>query len=51
MHHIAVNFSAGSEEVGKVMKENGVMAGYCFFFSYKESADPAVMYAENGEAF
>ncbi|PMD37598.1 hypothetical protein L207DRAFT_636273 [Hyaloscypha variabilis F] len=49
VHHIAVNFLADSEEVGRVLRENGVKKGYCFFFSYKESADPAVMYAENGE--
>jgi hypothetical protein len=49
VHHISVDFLSSAEEVGRVLKENGVQSGYCFFFSYKESADPAVMYAENGE--
>jgi hypothetical protein len=49
VHHISVDFLSSAEEVGKVLKENDVQSGYCFFFSYKESADPAVMYAENGK--
>ena len=48
VHHISVNFLADAPEVAKVLKENNVESGYCFYFSYKESADPAVMYAENG---
>jgi hypothetical protein len=48
VHHISVNFLADAREVAIVLKENNVKSGYCFYFSYKESADPAVMYVENG---
>jgi hypothetical protein len=48
VHHISVNFLADAREVARVLKENNVKSGYCFYFSYKESADPAVMYVENG---
>jgi NAD(P)-dependent dehydrogenase (short-subunit alcohol dehydrogenase family) len=50
VHHTSVNFLADAREVAKVLKDNDVKSGYCFYFSYKESADPAVMYAENGNA-
>jgi hypothetical protein len=50
VHHISVNFLADAREVAKVLKDNDVKSGYCFYFSYKESADPAVMFAENGNA-
>jgi len=52
VRHISVNFLASAEMVGSVLKENGlqgVKGAYCFYFSYKESADPTVMYSENGE--
>jgi hypothetical protein len=49
VHHISVNFFSSAEEVGRVLRGNGAKEGYCFFFSYKETVDPAVMYAENGE--
>jgi hypothetical protein len=48
VHHISANFLSDAREVAEVLKENNVKSGYCFYFSYKESADPAVMYAENG---
>jgi hypothetical protein len=51
VHHISVNFLADAREVAKMLKENNVKSGYCFYFSYKESADPAIMYAENGNVF
>lgn len=52
VRHISADFLAPAEKVGSALKEGGVKGvrdAYCFFFSYKESADPGVMYAENGE--
>lgn len=52
VHHISTNFLADAEKVGSDLKEfglHGVKDAYCFFFSYKENADPGVMYTENGE--
>jgi hypothetical protein len=46
--HVAVNFQAEVKEIAKIIEKKGVKSGYCFYFSYKESADPAVMYDENG---
>jgi alpha-glucosidase (family GH31 glycosyl hydrolase) len=53
VQHISVNFLDSAEKVGSALQENGlqgVREAYCFFFSYKESADPRVMYAENGRS-
>jgi nucleoside-diphosphate-sugar epimerase len=49
VHHITVNFLDSSDHIAAVLKENGVTSGYCFFLSYKESPDPAVMERENGD--
>ena len=48
VHHIAVDFLDDAKVVANILMENHIKSGYCFYFSYKESADPAVMYAENG---
>lgn len=48
VRHLAVDFLAGAQEVGRVLLEHKVEADYAFFFSYKESVDQKQMEEENG---
>ena len=47
VHYIAVNFLDSTEHIARILKANNVKSGHCFFFSYKESADPLIMEQEN----
>jgi hypothetical protein len=48
IHHVAVDFLNNIEHIASVLAANDVNASYVFFFSYKETAEPAVMEQENG---
>jgi nucleoside-diphosphate-sugar epimerase len=49
VHHVAVNLLEPSDRIAAILTSNKVGSGHCFYLSYKESLDPAVMEQENGD--
>ena len=47
VHYLAANFLNSADHIASILKANNVKSGHCFFFSYKDSADPLVMDREN----